>query len=112
VTQEVQDTQTRWLYRTATPVDADQSDYFCWEQTDLYSQFSCFPETLSNDLSINTLQLHTSTVWRTQSIENESATIVGENDHEMVLLYCPKDEWSLVGMCGSPKQIVLPFQHS
>jgi hypothetical protein len=112
VTQDIQEPQVRWPYRTATPVDADQSDYFCREQTDLYSQVSCFPETLPNDLSISTLQLHTSTVWRTPAVEQGSTTIVSENDHEMVLLFCPENAWSLIDTCTGPQQVVLSFPHS
>jgi hypothetical protein len=105
--------QAVWRYRSEYPVDADQPDYYCREQTDLYSQYSCYPDTLPNDLSINNLQLHTSTVWKTPAVENKVATIALQNLHEMVLLYCPEDEISGIWLrCDSPAQIVDQFPHS
>lgn len=110
VTNDSQEPVASWRYRTAYPVDADQADYFCREQ-DIYSQESCFPERLPNDLSINTLQLHTSSVWQTPTVENGTATIGAQNNHEMVLLYCPQED---VGFyrCGSPKQKIDEFPHA
>ena len=102
-----------WRYRSEYPVDADQPDYYCREQTDLYSQYSCYPDTLPNDLSINNLQLHTSAVWKTPTVEDKVATIALQDMHEMVLLYCPQDEISGIWLrCDSPAQVVDQFPHS
>jgi hypothetical protein len=112
VTNDSAETQAVWQYRTAYPVDADQPDYYCREQTNLYSQYSCFPERLPNDLSINTLQLHTSAVWRTMSVVNKTVPITVQNLHEMVLLYCPQDELEYTFLtCESPAQHVDSFNH-
>jgi hypothetical protein len=112
VTNDSAVTKASWHYRTDYPVDADQPDYYCREQTDLYSQYSCFPETLPNDLSINTLQLHTSAAWRTPSVVDGPVTITVQSVHELVLLWCPEEELDFIFFrCYSPAQLVDTFNY-
>ena len=86
VTNKSSGLNTWWDYRTAFPVDADAS-YECGPDQYIYRQ-GCYINGDPNDLSMNNMQLHTQTLYRTPSVVDGSATIFTWSLHRLTDLYC------------------------
>jgi hypothetical protein len=88
MTNESSDVKARWNYRTATPVDADITYNSCAQP---FFDDGCYMSRAPNDLSMNTLQLHTQAVWRTPATVNNWVGFTALSEHHMADLYCAKN---------------------
>lgn len=88
MTNEGSDTKARWNYRTATPVDADITYNSCAQP---FFDDGCYMSRAPNDLSMNTLQLHTQAVWRTPATVDNWVGFTALSEHHMADLYCAKN---------------------
>lgn len=86
ITNESSGVNTWWDYRTAYPVDAD-AGYECGGQQPIYSD-GCYMNQDPNDLSMNNMQLHTQTLYRTPSIIDGSVTLNTSSLHRLADLFC------------------------
>ncbi|MFT3921810.1 MAG: hypothetical protein QM778_04685 [Myxococcales bacterium] len=110
-TNDVAGNQSNWHFRTASPLDADAQDYYCEEQSNFYG-YGCFPGMLPNDLSLDTMQQHTSVVWSNQAIVDDVVHVTGALSHEMLQLYCPEDELSGLYTCIHPHAFAQAYNHT
>jgi hypothetical protein len=80
-----------WHYRTNNPVDADQA-YLCndYSHPPIFNNpySGCYLTHTPNNLSLNTLQIHTQSVWKTPKVETDWVHIWGVTTHSMADIYC------------------------
>lgn len=88
VTNGSSDPNTGWYYRSQQPYDSDANPY-CGKQQPIYAS-GCYLN-LPNELSRNTMQLHTQAVWRSPSVLNDWVTFHTATKHHAVDLYCNED---------------------
>lgn len=88
MTNESSGVTARWNYRTATPVDADITYNSCSQP---FYDDGCYMKHAPNDLSMNTMQLHTQAVWRSPQLVNNWVGFDALSEHHMADLYCSKN---------------------
>ena len=77
-----------WYYRSQNPYNSDNNPY-CGGQQSIYAD-GCYLNS-PNELSLNTMQLHTQAVWRSPDVLTDWITVNTATKHHAVDLYCEED---------------------